>query len=64
MKRFDVEIEIIQTIEVQVWGDNWEDARLRAEQMKIEDVQREGCVNDHEKRVIGVRRTVDSRMYR
>lgn len=64
MKRYDVEIETVQTTEVQVWAENWEDARLRAERMEIDDVLREGSRNDFEKRVIGVRRNVESRMYR
>jgi len=64
VKRFEVEVEIIEVREVQVWADSFDEAVQRANQMTVDDVQREANHNDFEKRVIGVRRSVESRMYR
>lgn len=64
MKRFEVEVEVIQVREVHVWADNFAEAIDRAKSMKIDEVLREGYTNDHEMRVIGARRNIESRMYR
>lgn len=63
-KKFEVEIEIVKIQEVIVWADNFEDAACKANCLSADEVLEEGTCNDHEMRVIGVRRNKNSRMYK
>lgn len=63
MKKFEVTVEVIEVLEVVVYAENFADAADRGNKLTIAECK-EGCVNDHEKRVTGVQRYTDSRMYR
>lgn len=64
MKPYEVEVEIIQSVEVVVIAEGLEDAADKVERLTINEIMQEGCLQDFERRIIGVRRSADKRMYR
>ena len=64
MKKFEVEVEIIITKEIQVWAESFDEAVSKLEPVNIDTLLEEGETLDYERRIIGVRRRADQRMYR
>lgn len=62
LKKFEIEVEVITIREVVVYAEDFAEAVVKSKSIKRDETD-DGELMDWELRVIGVRRTKDSRMY-